>query len=238
MKIKNRFKFKKWRKYLFEFLSIFLAVTLAFLLDRWNDKRKDEIAENRILTEIYKGLERDSLDIVNDKYYYKVALRGTKYFNRLFDGEIVEKDSLLKFYFFLTRESVVVQNKSGYESLKSKGLETIKNDSLRSAIISLYEVNYDLNRKFNEEYDEYKFMSNYFHPINNAIAPNFEYDAIGNIIGIKLPLQVEEKKRFLLKSYLWKIAVGKQDRYDSAEISELLIGDLRKNIKAYLKELD
>lgn len=234
MKLKNRFKFINWKTYLFEFLSIFLAVCLAFILDRWNDDRKDGIAENKILKEIYNGLERDSLDIANDEQYFKIAFSGLKYFNKIIDGENIQNDSLVTFYFLFSRESIVVQNKSGYESLKSRGLETIKNDSLRSKIIELYEVDYELSRKFNEEHSEYKFMQNYFHKINDAIAPNFEYDSTNNIKGIKLPLELSEKERKLLKSYLWKIAVGKHDRYQSSLYGKEKIGKLRTEINTYL----
>ncbi|MEM6684779.1 MAG: hypothetical protein AAF617_03195 [Bacteroidota bacterium] len=229
-----KLKFKSWRKYLFEFLSIFLAVTFAFILDRWNDERKNSIAENKILEEIYKGLERDSLDIANDEKYFKIAFRSLVYFNDIIDGKTVQNDSLAIFYFVFTREAVVVQNKSGYESLKSRGLETVKDDALRTKIINLYEVNYELDRKFNEEHSEYKFMQNYFHRINDVIAPNFEYDSINNIKGIKLPILLTEKERSLLKSYLWKIAVGKQDRYQTSIAEKEKIGDLRADIKNYL----
>ena len=235
MKIKNRFKIINWREHLFEFFSIFIAVSLAFILDRWNDNRKDSIAESKILEEIYNGLERDSLDIASDEKYYKIAFRGLKYFNDILDGKSVENDSLITFYFLFSRESIVVQNKSGYESLKSRGLETIKNDSLRSEIIRLYEVDYELARKFNEEHSEYKFMQNYFHKINDALAPNFEYDTTNNITGIKLPINLNEKERSLLKSYLWKIAVGKQDRYKASLYGKEKIGKLRTDIKKYLE---
>lgn len=228
-------KIKNWKKYVFEFISIFLAITLAFLLDRWNDNRKDRIAETKILEEIYNGLERDSLDLANDEKYFKIAFRGIQYFNEIIDGKIVENDSLTTFYFLFSRESIVVQNKSGYESLKSRGLETIKDDSLRRKIINLYEVDYELARKFNEEYSEYKFMQNYFHKINDAIAPYFEYDSVNNIQGIRLPIELDEKERSLLKSYLWKIAVGKQDRYSAVVFGKEKIGQLRGDIKRYLE---
>ena len=228
-------KIKNWKKYVFEFISIFLAITLAFLLDRWNDNRKDRIAETKILEEIYNGLERDSLDLANDEKYFKIAFRGIQYFNEIIDGKIVENDSLTTFYFLFSRESIVVQNKSGYESLKSRGLETIKDDSLRRKIINLYEVDYELARKFNEEYSEYKFMQNYFHKINDAIAPYFEYDSVNNIQGIRLPIELDEKERSLLKSYLWKIAVGKQDRYSAVVFGKEKIGQLRADIKRYLE---
>ena len=221
---------------MFEFLSIFLAVSLAFILDRWNDDRKNSIAEDKILYEIYNGLERDSLDIAYDEKYYKIAFRGLHYFSDIIDGKTIESDSLVPFYFLFAREVLVVQNKSGYESLKSRGLETIQNDSLRRNIINLYEVDYELTRKFNEEHSEYKFMSNYFHKINEFIAPNFQYDSTQNITGITLPLKINETDKKLLKSYIWKIRVGKSDRYRAAQKSKMKIGNLRKQIKKYLKK--
>ncbi len=235
MKLKKRLRLNNKKKYIFEFFSIFLAVSLAFILDRWNDNRISRIAEHKILEEIYNGLGRDSIDLANDEQYYKIAFRGLKYFNDVIDGKAVDNDSLVSFYYLFSRESIVVQNKSGYESLKSKGLETIKNDSLRSKIIDLYEVDYELQRKFNEEHSEYKFLQNYFHKINNAIAPNFEYDSVNNIVGIKLPIDLSEKDRKLLKSYIWKIAVGKQDRYQSSINEKEKIGRLRDDIKKYIE---
>lgn len=203
-------------------------------MDRWNDERKDGIAENKILEEIYNGLERDSLDIANDEEYLNIAFSGLKYFNEIIDGNNIQNDSLVTFYYLFSRESIVVQNKSGYESLKSRGLETIKNDSLRTKIIDLYEVDYELARKFNEEHSEYKFLENYFHKINEVLAPNFVFDETNNIKEMKLPLKLTEKERNILKSYLWKITVGKQDRYNAGQYGKEKIGILRKEIKAYL----
>ena len=52
MKRKRTYKLVK---YTFEFLSIFIAVISAFALNNWNDNRRDRLAENKILTEIYNG---------------------------------------------------------------------------------------------------------------------------------------------------------------------------------------
>lgn len=102
MKLKSRIKLTNWKKYLFEFFSIFLAVSLAFILDRWNDNRINGIAEHKILEEIYDGLERDSIDIANDEQYYKIAFKGLKYFSDVIDGKAVENDSLVTFYYLFT----------------------------------------------------------------------------------------------------------------------------------------
>jgi len=41
-----------------EFLSVFSAVILAFMLNSWNDGRKMELAEEKILKEVLYGLEK------------------------------------------------------------------------------------------------------------------------------------------------------------------------------------
>ncbi len=224
-----------WKKYLFEFLSVFFAVTFAFLLDRWNENRKGKLTEKTILTEIYNGLARDSIDLGNDEKSIRYNIKAANYFRKIVDNIEVDNDSLATYYFYLTRDFLTIQNTSGYETLKSIGLEIIKNDSLRKTIIDLYEVRYKLHRKFTEEYDENKYMRNYFEKINNSISPNFIYDNRGNIIGIKQPLNLKEKEKNLVKSYLWKLQINRLDRESAIKGNKSKIGEVRKYIKEELK---
>ncbi len=228
-------KFLNLKKYLFEFLSVFFAVTFAFLLDRWNENRKERWTEKTILTEIYNGLERDSIDLDNDEKSIKYNIKAANYFRKIIDNIEVDNDSLATYYFFLTRDFLTIQNTSGYETLKSIGLEIIQNDSLRKTIIDLYEVRYKLHRKFTEEYDENKYMRNYFERINNSISPNFIYDEQGNIIGIKQPLNLSQKEKNLVKSYLWKLKVNRFDRESAIKGNKAKIGEIREYIRENLE---
>lgn len=54
---------KNFKNYGLEFLSIFIAVVAAFSLNNWNDNRKSEFSEDKILKEISNGLEKDLSDI-------------------------------------------------------------------------------------------------------------------------------------------------------------------------------
>ena len=56
-------KKRNWKKYGFEFLSIFIAVTSAFALNNWNDNRQNQISEEKILKEIKNGIELDTLKL-------------------------------------------------------------------------------------------------------------------------------------------------------------------------------
>ncbi len=205
----GKVKSTNWKKYGFEFLSIFVAVVTAFALNNWNDNRRDANSENKILIEISNGLEKDLEDIKLNINGHKSGISACIYFRELFAGNNIETDSLMFHYFNLTRDFVSIQNIAGYETLKSKGLELITNDSLRLEIISLYEYDYNTLRKLEEEYTEMQFQENYFKEINESLAPNFNIDSNGNISGIDLPLNIQKDKRNQLLVYLWKIQTNR-----------------------------
>ncbi len=198
-------KKNNWKKYSFEFLSIFIAVISAFALNNWNDNRKDNKAESKILNEILNGLEKDQRDFESNAKGHKVGVESCKFWRKIFRNENIKLDSLQLYYFMLTRDFTTIQNSSGYETLKSKGFEIINNDSLRTQIITLYDFDYQILRKLEERYYEMQFQKNYFKELNKVIATNFEYTTEGNIKTINLPIKLSESERNILLSYLLKI---------------------------------
>lgn len=200
----------KWSKYAFEFLSIFIAVISAFALNSWNDNRRDAQAATKILTEISNGLDKDLKDIEVNIYGHKQGINACKYWRNILSDKDVDTDSLMQYYFGLTRDFFSMQNNSGYETLKSRGLELIKDDSLRFDIISLYEYDYGALKTMEENYFEMQFQENYFQDFNNIMAPLFKFDDKGNMIAIATPIQIKEADRKILLSYLWKIQMNRR----------------------------
>ena len=195
-------KKRKWKKYSFEFLSIFIALISAFALNNWNDNRKDNIAESKILLEILNGLENDKVDIGLNIKGHQIGIKSCKFWRKIFNNKRTNLDTLQQHYFVLTRDFISIQNVSGYETLKSRGFELIKNDSLRTRIISLYEINYQTLRKLEEEYNELQFQKNYFKEINKMISPYFTFDSKGNISGMEFPINLSETESEKFKSKL------------------------------------
>lgn len=226
----KRIRIGNWRKQGFEFLLIFIAVLSAFALNNWNENRKTEDSENKILTAIADGLEKDIDDIRSNKRGHKKGISACVYFRKLLTNQEVNPDSLLVQYENLTRTFISIQNVAGYETLKSQGLALVKNDSLRLEIISLYEYDFNALRKLEEEYSEMQFQDNYFKDINNALAPNFQLDESGNIKGIDLPLDLSENERKTLLVYLWKIQNNRNFILTYYSDIENKIGSVRKNI--------
>ncbi len=200
-------KNQNWKKYAYEFLSILFAVILAFSLNNWNDNRRERRAGNKILAEIHHGLSKDIDDVRENLAGHKAGLRSCAFWLAALSGGEVDlnRDSLNMHYFALTRDFIAIQNRSGYETLKSRGLELIESDSLRTEVVSIYEYDYEVIIKLEEEYEEAQFHKNYFQELNKLISPNLNFDERGQIVGMKQPIKLSQKERELLNSYLWKI---------------------------------
>lgn len=223
-----------WRKYTLEFLSIFIAVTSAFALNNWNDNRRAKNAESKILTEILNGLEKDKADVDINLEGHKQGLQACKFWRNVVAGQSPNTDTLIPYYLALARDFTSIQNTSGYETLKSRGFELIKNDALREKIISLYEYDYQTLRKIEEEYYELQFQENYFSAINTALAPSFIFDDKGRITGIELPVELSKSERNILLSYLWKIRVNREFAMRFYNAVEIKINSLQEEIKVEL----
>lgn len=211
MKKRKNKNWKKlnWRIYVIEFLSVFVAVISAFALNNWNEDRRDRNAERNILAEISNGLEKDIIDIQHNMKGHKTGLLACNYWRNIIDGQEINQDSMEIYNKALTRDFISIQNTSGYESLKSKGLEIIEDDSLRFQIISLYEYEFKILRKLEEEYNEMQFNETYFITLTQILSPNYIFDSSGQVTGIKLPLSLSEKDKNLVLTYLRKIEIDR-----------------------------
>lgn len=205
-----RIKTIKLGRYFFDFVSVFFAVVAAFALDNWNDNRKDAMAEEKILMEIKNGLELDLMDMEINKKGHEIGMKSCDFFRKLLSGFPVSQDSTVFSYFYLTTDNLVITNTSGYESLKSKGLEIIKNDSIRSRILAVYENDYQILKKLEENTPMYQSYQNYFSPINEMLADYMIYDQVGYIESFKLPINLSKKEENLFLSYLSRIAISRQ----------------------------
>ena len=115
-------KKNNWKKYTYEFLSVFFAVVFAFLLQSWHEKRKEHKAESKILSEILNGLEKDLGDAKENRKGHEIGIIANHYWRDVLENKPVDFDSIGNMYISLTRDFITIQNNSGYETLKSKGL--------------------------------------------------------------------------------------------------------------------
>lgn len=215
--IKSKIGRIKWGKYIFEFLSIFIAVVSAFALTNWNENRNNRHSEQKILIEIKNGIGIDKKDFEGNIMGHKLSLRANHLFRELLKGETIPQDSIDIYYTTLFRDYTPVINRSGYESLKESGLKTISNDSLRFQIIELYDYYYSI-LEILDKVNEMQSFENYFASINSLLHPYMDFDKEGNLIKIDQPKDLSETNRKEILSYLWRLESNrayKLKRYES-----------------------
>lgn len=199
-----------WKKYFLEFLSIFIGVTLAFSLNKCNEDRRDARSESKILMEIRNGLELDIGDLQANVNGHKAGLEACNYFRDLIDNKPLDRSKINQQFFNLLRDFVSVQNKSGYESLKSKGLELVENDSLRLAVISLYDFHYEVIEKLEEQYNELQFYQNYSEALTTAFVGYFKFNENGQLVNIRQQISISADDRQRILYYLWRIELNRK----------------------------
>jgi len=199
-----------WPALAIEFFSIFIAVTMAFGLDKWNENRRDRLSETKILQEIRHGLALDLLDMEQNIRGHRQGIKACVYFRKMISGGEASPDSLGFHYYAILRDYISIQNASGYESLKSKGLELIENDSLRLHIISLYDFHYQFLEKLEENYSENQFDKSYFHRINDILTDHMAFDSSGRMTALAQPLPLSSKEKAALHLYVNRIQFNRQ----------------------------
>lgn len=221
-------------KYLLELVTVFLGVTLAFALNTWNEQQNRVEAAEKTLLEIRNGLELDLIDLSENRRGHQQGVEICKYFRSYLNGGQVSYDTVAQYYRALLRDFVSIQNNSGYESLKSQGLELIENDTLRVEIISLYDFYYEIVEKLEENYSENQFNQNYFANINGLLAEYMVFDESGDLISINEPVNLTQKERNILLSYLWRIEYNRTFTAESYLLIEKKLESLIKHIDAEL----
>lgn len=193
-------------RFILEIFSIFLGVTIAFLANHWNEQRKERIMEVEMLQGIYEELEADVTDIELNIAGHERGLDAIRLYQRYCEQKPVDYDSLGRYFRRLYRDYISVANTSTYETLKSQGLHIVSNDQLRASIVELYDFNYEITQKLEEEYYPSQFHQNYF----EKIAGHFkEYIRVENndVKIIKAYQQSPDQEILLILSeiYDWRL---------------------------------
>ena len=117
------YKTFSWKKYLFETLSIFIAVVSAFGLNNWNQNQRDKEAEIGILKEVSNGIKNDLFVIRYNKQGNVIAKKACAYMRDLIENKTVNQDSIRATYIVTFSDFLFTANTTGYKGLESKGLD-------------------------------------------------------------------------------------------------------------------
>lgn len=141
-------RFSKYLLYAIgEIALVVIGILIALQINNWNEGRKYQLQEKEILKELVKNIEFNNKqieDYIAGKERYN---RISDYVIAVLDGTIPYSDSLdnVLNQAFINRDYFFF-SKVAYESLKNLGIELIRNDSLKTDIVELFDHEYVVRR--------------------------------------------------------------------------------------------
>ncbi|MEM5564046.1 DUF6090 family protein [Psychroserpens sp. AS72] len=244
-------KENKTKKYLLyasgEIILVVIGILIALQINNWNENRKNRSLEHIFISRLLDDIKEEESFILTYIDYNNKVRDFTKRVNEHFiNPELAlktPKQSLIDFY-QASQYSDVRQTASTYKELNTSGqINLIRNDDLRTALISFYELDWSNSNIFNhpKKYRE-NLRSLMPSDIQNKIRANCGdiYIKTKSSIAVKLPnnCQIE------LNDDIAKIAL--KNLLNDSELKKnlnFLIGNIHsklglvKNIKGKLKEL-
>ena len=134
---------RKWAEYLLEVLVVTIGILGAYMLNNWNEERKDRIREIQLLTELHADLIEMEAEFTNDIRYARQSIRSKEVIIEVIENELPYQDSLQQYFnnFFWIQHTGLI--KSTYSSIENWGINNLSNDSLRRQIVSLFQTDND-----------------------------------------------------------------------------------------------
>lgn len=125
-----------------EIFLVVIGILIALQINNWNEHRISRTREVKLLKELnfnlHENIERLKKDIEMEYTYFNSA----KIIVHHLDHKLPYHDSLAIHFQLSQLSADIVLVESAYEAIKSIGFDIISNDSLRSAIIDLFDANY------------------------------------------------------------------------------------------------
>jgi len=140
-------KFSKYLLYAIgEIILVVIGILIALSINNWNEGRKESNLEFETLSGLYNDIANNKIKIDNMISRDSIIISGNQHILSLLQDDNSSFNDSLQFSFGnINRYDVFFPQQMAYETLKSKGLNTIKNDSLRTQIIELYDETYFIN---------------------------------------------------------------------------------------------
>lgn len=193
-----------------EIFLVVIGILIALQLNNWNSDNKAGTEELELLTEMKYNLESDLKDC-----FWNINKNEDLYHSNSVVLNHLEKrtpfvDSLEQHYGNLLGTTTQLRNMSAYDHLKSKGMNLVRNDSLRKMITIVYSARYYYIEMKELEYDNQIQLHHFIPQLNGKIIIDnnaktgypIHLDSLYNdkhVIGsLRTNLDV---KRFMIKAY-------------------------------------
>jgi len=144
--------FSNLKNAIFQIFLIVVGILLALQVDNWKENRKERVFELKILQGVHRDLQSNAQKLQQLIDEDEDLIAGNEKLLEIIRDPASEYTGDLEVLFgSINRYSVFYPQRLSYETLKSRGLEVVKNETLRSEIVNLYDYSYMVNSEVEME---------------------------------------------------------------------------------------
>ncbi|PTM06105.1 MAG: hypothetical protein DA407_11975 [Bacteroidetes bacterium] len=125
-----------------EIILVMIGILLALQVNNWNENRKSRQLEIGIYKEIKDDLSASLQDIENGIESHIDNLNQTVKLRDHLKSKELLNDSIVRYLINTNDDDQFFPKTTGFEGLKSVGLKTLTNDTLRQEITNLYQLGF------------------------------------------------------------------------------------------------
>lgn len=194
--------FKKYSIYAIgEILIVMIGILFALQINNWNENRKLRDLENILLYDVRDNLIASSTNLETSISYNLQTVNNLQKILNHIKEDLPYSTSLDSAFSYITYWTDSYFTYTAYETLKSKGIDIIQNDSIKNAITEIYEQDFPfVIGELRTEWEMYNsivlpFVAKNILYINDDIARpnNFNYlktnDEFHNLMGLKINIR-------------------------------------------------
>jgi len=121
-----------------EITLVMIGILLALSVKNWNENREYRLLEHKLLSDVSKNLVTDTLSLNNIIEHYEHVIKQAESIKSKMEGNTPYDNSMEVAFAVISVSYAYESDYSIFETIKSTGLDIIKNDSIRNWIVNFY----------------------------------------------------------------------------------------------------
>ncbi len=126
-----------------EIALVMIGILLALQVNNWNEERKLIQTEQQLLIDIKENLISSRQELITGKELNEVINNNNLIIYRAIEQDLVLTDSIQQAFASISNWHSPFFTYTAYESLKSKGLDLVRNQDLKKKIAQMYDRHFE-----------------------------------------------------------------------------------------------
>ena len=134
-----------------EIFLVVIGILIALQINNWNENRKTEIEEIKLLTDLHSELKKTLTDSQIALEYTRSTIEDIDKIEYYIENGLPYSKELNSSFGKLPHQFGQYVSATAFNSLKAKGINIVKNEALKKDIINMYEVQFTMFTDYNTD---------------------------------------------------------------------------------------